>query len=132
MAEIRPRWEWRTFGDYFGATAEAAFAGMTPTAVQESDERYLLSPDRPDVNVKERFDLMDIKELVEVDGDGLEQWRPIMKAQFPVDQQVVRHVFKALHFDTPPMSRDTYTLDQFLEELGPAAQLRAVAVHKKR
>ena len=29
MAEIRPRWEWRTFGDYFGATAEAAFVAMT-------------------------------------------------------------------------------------------------------
>ena len=128
---IRPRWEWRTFGDHFSDATEAAFAALTPTAVQDSDELYLLS-DRPDENIKERFDLMDIKELVEVDAAGLEQWRPIMKAQFPVDQQVVGDVFGTLRHDVPPMDRDTYTLQQFLDELAPTAGLRPVRVHKHR
>jgi len=43
MAEIRPRWEWRSFGQRFGA-AEATLARLTPSGVQESDEIYLLAP----------------------------------------------------------------------------------------
>jgi len=39
---IVPRWEWRTFGDDFGA-ADRWFAAATPERVQESDETYLLS-----------------------------------------------------------------------------------------
>ena len=42
MSVIIPRWEFRTFGTHFGA-AEEAFAAMTPGAVQETDELYLLS-----------------------------------------------------------------------------------------
>ena len=42
MAEIVPRWEWRTFGDEFGA-AEERFAALEPERIQESDELYLLS-----------------------------------------------------------------------------------------
>jgi exopolyphosphatase/guanosine-5'-triphosphate,3'-diphosphate pyrophosphatase len=61
MATIIPRWEWRTFGARFGA-ADDAFAAMTPTGVQESDELYLLSGAGD--NVKVRDDLMDIKVLV--------------------------------------------------------------------
>ena len=67
MTPIVPRWEWRTFGRQFGA-AEAHFAALTPTGVQESDELYLLSGAGD--NVKVRADLMDIKVLREVDADG--------------------------------------------------------------
>ena len=74
MAVIIPRWEWRTFGDTFGV-AESRFAAMEPTGIQESDELYLVSD--TDANVKVRFDLMDVKILVETNADGLEQWRPI-------------------------------------------------------
>ena len=80
MNQIIPRWEWRTFGDHFGA-AEAAFAALEPTGVQESDETYFLAPQ---ANVKMRFDLIDIKLLREVDADGLERWEPVLKAQFPI------------------------------------------------
>ena len=41
MTEIRPRWEWRSFGRRFGG-AEAYLAQLTPSGVQESDEIYLL------------------------------------------------------------------------------------------
>ena len=44
MSVIIPRWEFRTFWEYFVA-ADAAFGGMTPGAVQESDEVYLLVDD---------------------------------------------------------------------------------------
>ncbi|HEY7025302.1 MAG TPA: hypothetical protein VH371_10110 [Candidatus Limnocylindrales bacterium] len=129
MAEIVPRWEWRTFGDSFGV-AEGRFAAMEPTGVQESDELYLVSD--TNANVKVRFDLMDVKVLVETDADGLEQWRPIMKAQFPVPQAEVGRIFEALGIKTPALSRDSYTLDQFTAELAPGAGLRPVRVHKRR
>lgn len=129
MAEIIPRWEWRTFGQSFGV-AEERFAAMEPTGVQESDELYLVSD--TDANVKVRFDLMDVKVLVETDQDGLEQWRPIMKAQFPVAQSEIGRIFEALGQTAPALTRDSYTLDDFNAELAPAAGLRPVQVHKRR
>ncbi len=129
MAEIIPRWEWRTFGSSFGG-AEERFAAMEPSGVQESDELYLVSDSN--ANVKVRFDLMDVKILVETNADGLEQWRPVMKAQFPVPRSEVEKIFRALGLSTPPLAHDSYSLDQFSAELAPAAGLRPVNVHKRR
>lgn len=130
MPTIIPRWEWRAFGQRFG-TADAAFAALTPTGVQESDELYLLSGAGD--NVKVRADLMDIKILVEVNPDGLEQWRPVMKAGFPLPASDVAMVFESLRLPTPPLDREAYTLDQFVAELaGPSGRMRAVNVHKRR
>ncbi len=103
---------------------------MEPTGIQESDELYLVSD--TDANVKVRFDLMDVKILVETNADGLEQWRPIMKAQFPVPQSEVVRIFEALGQKAPQMARDSYTLDQFSADLAPGAGLRPVNVHKRR
>jgi len=130
MPTIIPRWEWRAFGLRFGA-AEAHFAGLTPSGVQESDELYLLSGAGD--NVKVRADLMDIKVLVEVNAAGLEQWRPVMKAGFPLAASDVSKVFEALRLELPPLDRDAYTLDQFVAELAePSGRMRAVNVHKRR
>jgi exopolyphosphatase/guanosine-5'-triphosphate,3'-diphosphate pyrophosphatase len=77
--------------------------------VEESDELYLLSAGG--VNVKVRYDLMDIKLLREVDGDGLERWEPVMKAGFPLPAAEVVRVFDALGVLAPPVTRDAYTAD---------------------
>jgi exopolyphosphatase/guanosine-5'-triphosphate,3'-diphosphate pyrophosphatase len=130
MEPIIPRWEWRTFGQRFGR-ADDVFAALAPTGSQESDELYLLSGAGD--NVKVRDDLMDIKVLVEVDRNGLEQWRPVMKAPFPLPAALAGLVFDALHLPTPVLDRDTYTLDQFVTEVAvPGGALRAVPVHKRR
>jgi exopolyphosphatase/guanosine-5'-triphosphate,3'-diphosphate pyrophosphatase len=130
VAEIIPRWEWRTFGHRFGA-ADVVFRVLTPTGIQESDELYLLSGAGD--NVKVRDDLMDIKVLKEVNPDGLEQWTPVMKVGFPLTQTDVRRVFEALRRPAPGLPRDSYTLQQFTDELVvPADGLRTVPVHKRR
>jgi exopolyphosphatase/guanosine-5'-triphosphate,3'-diphosphate pyrophosphatase len=130
VATIIPRWEWRTFGTRFGA-ADVVFRALTPTGIQESDELYLLSGAGD--NVKVRDDLMDVKVLKEVNADGLEQWTPVMKAGFPLPAAEVTHVFEALRREIPPMTRDAYTLDQFVDELVAVSDgLRAVPVHKRR
>ncbi len=129
MPTIIPRWEWRTFGARFGA-AEAHFAALAPGAVQESDELYLLSGEGD--NVKVRDDLMDIKVFREVNADGLERWEPVMKAGFPLAATDVARVLGALRLAVPPLARESYTLDQFVEELARPAGVRPVAVHKRR
>jgi exopolyphosphatase/guanosine-5'-triphosphate,3'-diphosphate pyrophosphatase len=130
MENIIPRWEWRTFGESFGE-ADARYAALTPSDVQETDELYFLSSAN-DENVKVRFDLMDIKTLVEVNADGLEQWKPVMKAKFPLPAAEVKKVLEALGVPIPSLARENYTLDQFVAELGEPNGLRAVKVHKKR
>src|SRR3954454_19532221 len=110
MSVIIPRWEWRTFGTGFGV-AEERFRALEPTGVQESDELYLVSA--TDANVKVRDDLMDVKVLVETNADGLEQWRPIMKAEFPVGSADVRRIFDSLGRSAPSLARDSYSLDEF-------------------
>src|SRR3954453_7844598 len=129
MSEIIPRWEWRTFGSSFGV-AEARFAALDTTGVQESDELYLVSA--TDANVKVRDDLMDVKVLVETNADGLEQWRPIMKAEFPVGATDIARIFDSLRRSAPSLARDSYSLDEFNADLAPAAGLRPINVHKRR
>ena len=130
MPTIIPRWEWRTFGSRFGV-AEARFAELTPTGVQDSDEIYLLGGTGE--NVKVRDDLMDIKVLREVDGHGLERWEPVMKRGFPLPRADVAAVLAALHATPPTMTRDAYTMAQLIDELvKPSGALRVVGVHKRR
>jgi len=130
VATIIPRWEWRVFGDGFGA-AEAALAAQTPETVEESDELYLLSAAA--ANVKVRADLMDIKLLREVDADGLERWEPVMKQGFPLPAAAVSRVFDALGVAPPPRTRAAGTLEQLLAELvASGGGVRAVTVHKRR
>jgi exopolyphosphatase/guanosine-5'-triphosphate,3'-diphosphate pyrophosphatase len=131
MDTIIPRWEWRTFGSEFGA-ADATFAALEPELVQESDETYLLSPGA-DAAVKIRAGLMDIKLLEEVNGDGLEQWRPAMKETFPLPRGEADKVCAALGVAPPPPGESAFTLDEFLAMLAaPGRGVRAVAVHKRR
>ena len=92
------RWEWRTFGA--GAEAGApAFEGRTPTGTADSDERYLLSAGG--TTVKIRDGLMDVKALLAVDANGLQQWRPVLKVAFPIDGEAVRAVWEALRLPAP-------------------------------
>ena len=130
MATIIPRWEWRTFGRRFGI-AEKHFAELTPAGIQESDELYFLAGTGE--NVKIRDDLLDIKVLREVDAAGLERWEPVMKKGFPLPKADVVSVFAALHLAAPDLARETYTREQFLDELiAPQTVVRLVRIHKRR
>lgn len=131
MEKIIPRWEWRTFGDTFGES-EKRFAAFTPEKVRESSEIYILSAVSND-NTKIRDLLMDIKTLQQVNEDGLEQWKPIMKGAFPLPAAEIAKVFGAFRVEPPAFARTAYTLEQFLNELvKPSRHLRAVDVKKVR
>ena len=130
MDEIKPRWEWRSFGRSFGE-AQKKLSALTPQGVQESDEVYLLASGGS--NVKVRAALMDIKVLKQVNADGLEQWTPVMKAQFPLAVADAARVFESLRLPLPALSRASYSFDEFIEEFArPGSAIRAVRVHKRR
>ena len=133
MSALVPRWEWRGFGDELRAV-ESIFGRESSKQVVESDEVYVLSVRGTDA-VKVRDELMDVKHLLEVNDDGLEQWVPVMKTGFPVSANDVGSVLLALRADAPSssLSRAAYTLPEFLDEVvGPHPDLLAVEVHKRR
>jgi exopolyphosphatase/guanosine-5'-triphosphate,3'-diphosphate pyrophosphatase len=121
---IVPRWEWRTFGESFGA-AETTLAGLAPEREHESDELYLLSPDS-EASVKVRDRLMDVKRLEQVNADGLQQWRPVLKASFPLAPDDVRFVLDALETPAPELDHEAYALEDM------ATLTRPVPIHKHR
>jgi len=128
--EIVPRWEWRTFGTDLALPADAE-ALLTATEVRESDERYALSP-AAEASVKLRDDLVDVKHLERVDDDGLEQWRPVLKAEPPLSVEEARRVLEALAVRVPdPFDRETYGPEQF-RELLRSDGVESVPVHKTR
>jgi exopolyphosphatase/guanosine-5'-triphosphate,3'-diphosphate pyrophosphatase len=131
MADIVHRWEWRVFGSRF-PVAEAAFGGLTPLGdPQVTEETYLLGNDV--VNVKIRFDLLDVKTLVEVDDNGLELWAPELKTEFPISAADVDTVHDIWGRTTRNLERDSYTRGQFLDELiAPDPDLDVAEVHKRR
>jgi exopolyphosphatase/guanosine-5'-triphosphate,3'-diphosphate pyrophosphatase len=131
MAEIIARWEWRTFGDAFGA-AEKNILAFPPDKVRSSSEVYILSRNSMD-NTKIRDMLMDIKTLRQVNAGKLEQWFPVMKAGFPLAQAVLADVFGAWKAAPPPFAREAYGYEEFLGELvAPHADLKMVRVDKER
>ena len=128
---IVPRWEWRTFGDDLG-DAERRLDALTPTKVEDSEEVYVLSR-RTEASVKVRAGQLDVKRLERVTVDGLQQWRPVAKADLPVAATELRSLLEALHVTVPALSRETYDLEQLVGEIvDPHDDLRAVPVHKHR
>jgi exopolyphosphatase/guanosine-5'-triphosphate,3'-diphosphate pyrophosphatase len=131
VGEIVPRWEWRTFGLDLGE-ADAQFAALGPGTVQESDEIYLVSSITDKV-VKVRAGLMDIKLLEQVNETGLEQWRPVLKAELPLSFADAERVCALLGAPPPASGKERYTLDEFLAEVAlPPPGLHRVPIHKTR
>ncbi len=131
MDEIIARWEWRTFGEDFGAALER-FAALAREKVENSDEIYLLSA-FSDANVKVRDQLMDIKLLERVDAHGLERWRPLLKAPFPLAAPVVAKISAALGLPDLPASPDGRPLERLLDDLARFGGIvRVVNVKKTR
>ena len=131
MEEIVHRWEWRVFGGRF-PMAERAFAGLTPVGEpQTTEETYLLGNDA--VNVKIRFDLLDVKTLIDVDENGLELWAPELKTEFPIPTEDVTTVHDIWGRPAPKLERDSYTRQQFVDELiAPDPELDIAEVRKRR
>jgi exopolyphosphatase/guanosine-5'-triphosphate,3'-diphosphate pyrophosphatase len=83
--------------------------------------------------VKIRDSLMDVKRLETVNGDGLEQWRPVLKKPFPLDTADISTALSALGVTPGDLGSGSFTLDELLSSLvRPNPSLTAVEVHKRR
>ncbi len=132
----KPRFEFRTFGQNFDKQAYrmARLSMPVPEKVWErqSDEIYILSRTNDVNNTKIRDGKMDIKTFVQ-EKDGLEQWNPLMKGEFPISASVLKEqVWPAFQVDIPEFDKETYTLEEFLELIDADNNLQAVRVHKRR
>ena len=125
------RWEWRTFGAEFDG-AEARLAGLPPVRVDDSEELYILSS-RVEGSIKVRDGKLDVKRLERVSEDGLEQWNPVAKAEFPIAAVDVASLLAALDVSVPSLHHERYALDQLIADVvEPHDDLVAVPVRKHR
>ena len=128
---IVPRWEWRTFGGSFGA-ADVRLAALPPTRLDDSEELYILSS-RVEGSIKVRGGQLDVKRLEEVNDDGLQQWRPVANAEFPIAATDVAALLAALEVSVRSLDREAYALDQLIDEVvAPHDDLLSVPVRKHR
>ena len=132
----KPRFEFRTFGRSFEDTAYlmSRLSVPVPEKVWErtSKEIYIISRTNDVNNTKIRDGKMDIKTFVQ-EVDGLEQWNPLMKGEFPMKSEMLeKEVFPAFKVEMPELGKEEYTLDEFLEIVKNHPDLQAVSIEKER
>jgi len=132
----KPRFEFRTFGQDFTEATQlmSRLSVPVPRKVWErtSDEIYIVSRTNDVNNTKLRDGKMDIKTFV-TEKDGLEQWNPLMKAEFPIPAKTLTDdVFPAFQVEMPALDQETYTVDEFLAMIDAHPDLQGVKVHKHR
>jgi len=132
----KPRFEFRTFGSDFEKTAMlmSRLSMPIPSEVKKrfSKEIYIVSKTNDINNTKIREGKMDIKTLVHK-VDGLEQWKPLMKGEFPIKATLLeKEVFPALQVDSPKIEKEKYSFAEFLSIVNLHADLLAVNVEKER
>ncbi|MGI6573496.1 MAG: hypothetical protein ACOX19_08855 [Fermentimonas sp.] len=133
----RPRFEYRSFGCCFRDAAErmARLSAPVPESMWErrGSEIYIVSRTNNVNNIKIRDGKIDIKTYVQT-VDGLEQWNPLMKGEFPMAASMLsEEVFPAFMVgNLPKLPQERYTLEEFLEMVEEHPDLQAVVVEKVR
>jgi len=132
----KPRFEFRTFGRDFEEAAYlmSRLSVPVPRKVWErtSLETYIVSKTNNINNTKIRDGKMDIKTFVQ-EVDGLEQWNPLMKGEFPMKaEKLEKEVFPAFQVEMPKLEKEEYTLEEFLSIIKNHPDLLAVSVEKER
>lgn len=132
----KPRFEFRTFGQDFSESSKlmAELSIPVPEKVRhrQSDEIYIVSRTNDINNTKIRDGKMDIKTYVQTVG-GLEQWNPLMKAEFPISSAILKNdVFSAFQVEMSKLTKDEYSMSEFLEMVDANPALQVVRVHKER
>lgn len=132
----KPRFEFRSFGQNFDTAWKrmARLSVPVPEKVWErfSEEIYIMSRTNDTNNTKIRDGKMDIKTYVRT-VDGLEQWNPLMKGEFPMKAEVLDgKVFPAFQVNMASLLKAEYTYDDFMAIIKEHPDLQAVRVVKQR
>ncbi len=132
----KPRFEFRSFGQDFDGAEERMARLSIPIPeklwVRHSPETYIMSRANDINNTKIRDGKMDIKTYVQT-KDGLEQWNPLTKTEFPVSVDFLKSdIFPAFQVEMPHFDKTKYTTDEFLTMVKEHPDLQAVSVVKER
>lgn len=129
--KVAPRWEWRTFGARL-SDIEAKAGPSAKIGARQSDEIYLLNSTARN-SAKIRGGVLEVKRLLQVDENGLEQWSPVFKASFPLSAPVAHSAFAALELPALTTRTGACDLKEFLTAVAsnPGAR-RVVQVKKAR
>ena len=132
----KPRFEFRSFGQDFNKQAERMARLSVPIPeklrVRYSLESYIMSRTNDINNTKIRDGKMDIKTYVQT-VDGLEQWNPLTKTEFPISVNFLKSdIFPAFQVELPVFEKCEYTMDEFLAMVKEHPDLQAVSVVKER
>ncbi|HEX8800191.1 MAG TPA: hypothetical protein VF772_16355 [Terriglobales bacterium] len=116
MAEIKPRYEFRIWSESL-TSLQQKLEAKAEARETRSQETYLISAVTEKCNAKIRAELMDIKVLTAEDR-GLEQWRPILKAGFPLSNSAIaEQILPSLQLTPPALTMDAYTMEEFFQEV---------------
>ena len=128
-----PRYEFRIWGRSLSNVKERLERLSGPAPAERTRETYIVSDATSATNTKIRAGAMDIKILLRTD-QGLEQWQPYLKADFPIDSMfVAKRVFPALRVDLPELRTQLFTAELFVETVvKPHPRLFAVELGKTR
>ena len=132
----KPRFEFRSFGQDFNKQAERMARLSVPIPekfqVRHSRESYIMSRTNDINNTKIRDGKMDIKTYIQT-VDGLEQWNPLTKTEFPISVNFLKSdIFPAFQVEMPVFEKTEYTMDEFLAMVKKHPDLQAVSVVKER
>jgi hypothetical protein len=129
---IIPRYEFRAFAQTFGRVIDAIRSRSACDFIRESTDTYLVTAVNDNNNVKLRYNQLDVKALIHVE-QTLEQWRPVLKLDFPVPATEINDIFSLLGAVAPSLPREIYAAEQFLDELArPHTEVRLARVFKQR
>lgn len=112
-----PRYEFRIFRKVLGALEIKLQRYLPPDETASSAEIYLISPNTDENNVKIREGALEIKTLIQ-HWSGLEQWQPVLKADFPLPADLLANeFFPRLVVPAPRLEREQYAFEEFLADL---------------
>ena len=132
----KPRFEFRSFGKDFSLQAKKMKRLSEPITknmrIRRSKEVYIISITNDINNTKIRDNKIDVKRLVQI-KDGLEQWNPVTKTEFPVlKEYLLDQFFPSLYTISPPLYNNIYSVRDFIKIIDDHEDLCAIRVSKER
>ena len=131
VKEIQNRFEYRTFAASFGLIESRLREWGGEPLIRESAEVYLVAAGRNDQNIKIRNEQLDIKQLV-AERSGFQQWAPLGKWSFPLNQEARQALSEALDLDTELSESDGRDLDSLIDHFRGHRQVVVVDLFKRR
>ena len=136
MPDTDPRYEFRVFAENLVPVFQTMKELAGEPLIRKSEETYIVSEFCWDTNFKIRDGKLDVKVLVQ-QRNGLEQWMPRMKLEFPVDGNLIKDVILEdmlfnSDIETIDINEDRISETDLLELIRKIHGIEAVDVRKKR